>query len=294
MYKTNSQLRTQAREALSGKWGVAILMNLVITGVSVIFSTSTGENVSISFGSLIGTLLSVLLTVGISGFMLKICCGQKDQATFADIIYGFQSYPGKALLLYLLTILYLLPGTLIFALLITVMVFSIFAGSGISLYDFLYGETYIAPDTALSFLGLFLVLAIGYLLYALYIDLTYSMIFYVLLDYPDLQANEIWKRSKQLMKGNRLRLLGLELSFLGWAILCIFTAGIGFLWLSPYMQATQAAFYLNLVQQQSSKPQNTSIAAHIAQAMPSQMESPQADQAADSHNYTGIDQDTFK
>ena len=294
MYKTNSQLRTQAREALSGKWGVAILMNLVITGVSIIFSTNVNENVSISFGSLIGTLLSVLLTVGVSGFMLKICCGQKDQAAFADIIYGFQSHPGKALLLYLLTILYLLPGTLIFALLITVMVFAIFAGSGVSLYAFLYGEAYIDPDAAISFLGLFLVLAIAFFIYALYIDLTYSMIFYVLLDYPDLPTNEIWKRSKQLMKGNRLRLLGLELSFLGWAVLCIFTFGIGFLWLSPYMQASQAAFYLDLVQQQAAKSQNTSIAAHIAQAAPIQTESPLTDQEQDAGQYNGIDKNTFQ
>ena len=31
--------------------------------------------------------------------------------------------------------------------------------------------------------------------------------------------------------------------FIGWGILCVFTLGIGTLWLLPYMQTSIAAFY---------------------------------------------------
>jgi len=46
------------------------------------------------------------------------------------------------------------------------------------------------------------------------------------------------------MKGNKWRLFCLRLSFIGWDLLCaLFTLGIGFLWLNPYKQVAEAAFY---------------------------------------------------
>ena len=35
----------------------------------------------------------------------------------------------------------------------------------------------------------------------------------------------------------------LEISFLGWSILNLFTLGIGSLWLNPYVEVSRAAFY---------------------------------------------------
>lgn len=52
--------------------------------------------------------------------------------------------------------------------------------------------------------------------------------------------------SRNLMNGYKGQLFWLDLSFLGWTILAIATFGIGFLWLNPYIHATNAAFYNNL------------------------------------------------
>ena len=38
----------------------------------------------------------------------------------------------------------------------------------------------------------------------------------------------------------------LDLSFIGWALLAVLTAGIGNLWLVPYMTVSRAAFYRSL------------------------------------------------
>ncbi|MBP5498796.1 MAG: DUF975 family protein [Muribaculaceae bacterium] len=73
--------------------------------------------------------------------------------------------------------------------------------------------------------------------------LSYSMTGYVLRDNPELSGNAAIERSMQLMKGHKLDLFVLYLSFIGWAILALFTCGIGFLWLAPYMQMTMAKFY---------------------------------------------------
>lgn len=53
---------------------------------------------------------------------------------------------------------------------------------------------------------------------------------------------EAISESKRLMKGNKLRLFFMELSFLGWQILCVLTLGIASLWVGPYMEAAKAAF----------------------------------------------------
>lgn len=52
--------------------------------------------------------------------------------------------------------------------------------------------------------------------------------------------------SRKLMDGYKGKLFWLDLSFIGWHILALATAGIGYLWLSPYISATKAAFYEQL------------------------------------------------
>lgn len=54
--------------------------------------------------------------------------------------------------------------------------------------------------------------------------------------------------SRKLMDGYKTDLFCLKLSFIGWHILAFLTLGIGYLWLNPYISATEAAFYNELTQ----------------------------------------------
>ncbi len=76
--------------------------------------------------------------------------------------------------------------------------------------------------------------------------LRYSMAIYILHDAPELTGMEALGRSREMMEGHKGKLFGLYLSFIGWAILCLFTLGIGYLWLAPYMKASETCFYENL------------------------------------------------
>lgn len=76
--------------------------------------------------------------------------------------------------------------------------------------------------------------------------LSYSMTYYILADNPDVTASEAINMSKRMMFGHKTDLFWLYLSFIGWAILCLFTFGIGFLWLLPYIQTSTAIFYENI------------------------------------------------
>ena len=72
---------------------------------------------------------------------------------------------------------------------------------------------------------------------------SYAMTYYVLRDHPELRFNGAINRSMDMMKGHKFDLFYLQLTFIGWLLLCILTAGVGLLWLAPYMNAAQAHFY---------------------------------------------------
>jgi uncharacterized membrane protein len=72
---------------------------------------------------------------------------------------------------------------------------------------------------------------------------SYSMTFFILADNPSMGINEAITHSRELMDGNKGRLLCLYVRFIGWSFLCILTLGIGTLWLIPYISAAVAAFY---------------------------------------------------
>ena len=74
----------------------------------------------------------------------------------------------------------------------------------------------------------------------------YAMTPYVMNDRPDLDADDCIHESRMMMKGYKWKLFCMDLSFIGWAILCLFTLGIGLLWLQPYIEASHAKFYEEL------------------------------------------------
>ena len=74
----------------------------------------------------------------------------------------------------------------------------------------------------------------------------YSMATYIMAENPTIAPSEAIERSKALMNGRKGDLFCLDLSFIGWALLGALTAGIGYLWLAPYMTVSHAAFYRSL------------------------------------------------
>lgn len=75
---------------------------------------------------------------------------------------------------------------------------------------------------------------------------TYAAVPYLMAEKPDLSHQEALQCSRAMMDGNRMRLFCLHFSFIGWDILATLTLGIGHLWLRPYKQAAEAAFYRDL------------------------------------------------
>ena len=72
---------------------------------------------------------------------------------------------------------------------------------------------------------------------------SYAMSGYIQAEHPEFEAEDILALSQTMMEGNRWRFFCLQVSFIGWDILCALTGGLGNLVLRPYKQAAFAAFY---------------------------------------------------
>ncbi len=76
---------------------------------------------------------------------------------------------------------------------------------------------------------------------------SYAMTYYISEDHKDYTVDQCIETSRSMMNGYKWKLFLLHLSFVGWFFLALlFTFGIGFLWLKPYIESSNAVFYEEL------------------------------------------------
>lgn len=71
----------------------------------------------------------------------------------------------------------------------------------------------------------------------------YSMVPYILAEYPNLSTDEVLQISKDMTYGHKMDMFILDLSFIGWYFLGSLLFGIGILFVDPYKEATYARLY---------------------------------------------------
>lgn len=101
------------------------------------------------------------------------------------------------------------------------------------------------------FVGLFTFLwSLLFIIPGIIAGYSYYMAFFIYAENKEIGALEAIRQSKQMMKGHKMDAFVLELSFIGWALLCIITFGIAAIYVIPYMQTSMAKFYLAIKPQQ--------------------------------------------
>ncbi|MBO4589093.1 MAG: DUF975 family protein [Bacteroidales bacterium] len=75
---------------------------------------------------------------------------------------------------------------------------------------------------------------------------SYAMAIYISKDKPELSAEECIQESRRMMSGYKGKLFLLDLSYIGWVLLCILTCGILSLWVAPKMETAHVLFYEDL------------------------------------------------
>lgn len=187
MLKQNSELRAEARAALTDKWVMAAIATLI-------YSAVVGGLSAIPVVGILILLLTLPIAYGYAIVILDVFRG--SDVNIGGLFDGFSDY-GRIIGTKLLQAIYMLWTLLL-----------------------------VIP---------------GIIKYY-----SYAMTDFILKDQPELANNGAIEKSMAMMEGNKMKLFLLDLSFIGWAILCLFTLGIGYFFLQPYMQAAHAAFYEDL------------------------------------------------
>ncbi|MDD4715149.1 MAG: DUF975 family protein [Oscillospiraceae bacterium] len=118
-------------------------------------------------------------------------------------------------------------------------------GSFLSLFDAFYDAGRVILTGILTYIFIFL-WSLLFIIPGIIAAYRYRMAFFILLDYPEVSALEAIAMSKEMMRGHKMDLFLLDLSFIGWLLLVPFTCGILGLWVAPYSLASAGNFYAAL------------------------------------------------
>lgn len=229
-----ADFRSIARDVLRGKWKIAVLVGLVASMLGAVDGMGPEVKVNVEASNVKASLELAGNTIFSTGGSLN-----SDLGAF---MVGKYTY---------IMIAVLLTGALYFVLGSIIEVG--YAKFNLNLVDKLEGTF----ENLFAYFSYWKTTAVAKLLRSIYLllwsllfiipgiiaALSYAMTEYILAENPEISAGEAINLSKQMMDGNKWRLFCLRLSFIGWDILCGFTLGIGYLWLNPYKQAAEAAFY---------------------------------------------------
>ncbi|MBO5452376.1 MAG: DUF975 family protein [Clostridia bacterium] len=234
--KIAEDFRRIARNALMNKWLIAVAVGLVasilggISGGGPEFKVNIdGSNISMNFNVAGQTIKSIGTNGGVDSEVGAIILASLPIIIIASLFAA---------------VIYFVLGS--------------FIGVGYAKFNLnLVDKKNAAFETLFEYFSHWKTTTIARLLRALYVFLwsllfiipgivagfSYAMTDYILAEDPELTADEAISQSKSIMMGNKWRFFCLQFSFIGWDILATLAFGIGHLWLTPYKQATYAAFY---------------------------------------------------
>lgn len=222
---TASEIRKEAREKLAGKWGKVAFQVFIYAVITYLIAKV------LSFFPLINSIVSLIISAPLSyGLLLsifKIIDAEESDFSYVSFLSNGFTYFGKVWGILFYIFLKLFIPLLLY---IASMVLYVIA-------NFQFNQ---------ALLSLSSVLGIASSIYLVIKELSYCLAFYISYEMPAMTAKEAVEKSGELMRGNVWSFFCLNLSFIGWAILCVFTFGIGLLWLFPYIMTADICFYRNL------------------------------------------------
>ncbi|MCQ4636012.1 DUF975 family protein [Anaerovorax odorimutans] len=244
----SSNLRALGRNALAGKWKIAIIAVLIYQ-VCISLPALILDQL---FGRTLGELYNNLYYNNSYGM---------------DVVEGI-SYGAQKISAMSGVYVFLVTGA--FTLGLTIFFINLFRAKSTDAAQVFSGFEQFFKALGLMFMiGLFTFLwTLLFIVPGIIAMLRYSQAFFILADDPDKGVMECINESKWLMHGNKAKFFCLQLSFIGWILLTSFGIGVvsGFLgvfigggstmmivinwilglaicWVTAYVTATEAAFY---------------------------------------------------
>ena len=205
------------------------LTGIITLAVSLIVDLSTVPGTIIYYAIMfLVSVLTGLFSSGSAYLYLKLICGRP--VSVGDLFYGFQLCPDKAIIIQawitLLTYISSLPQII----LNYMMLANVNHLNKVMNLMLPYALSLIFSGVVSVMLGLF-----------------YAQTYFLLHDFPQYTAKELLQKSRRLMVHHKGRLFYLYVSFLPLMLLGFLSFGLALLWVVPYMAATEAEFFLDLI-----------------------------------------------
>lgn len=233
--------RSRALDVLRGNWKPYVLASLVLfllviaieVPLQLLLKTRPGLAMAILYPLMFLVYIPIAYAYNVG--MLDKYRGA-EAPLCGHMFRLFKAEYGRGLLAYLLMMVYVLLmviGVVLVAVLLT------------ALIGACTGDVHAFVDNGpfmWVYLGFILVGMIPVMIWAYAV----SQMMYLAHERKELKLRECLKLSKKMMKGHKLQLFCLQLSFIGWILLGYCTLCIGLLWVLPYMCMAQAIFFDDL------------------------------------------------
>ena len=226
--KTNTFFKDSALNALRGNWGKAILAVLVyfLIALAVVGPVS---------------YTSIRMQDLMNGTSFSTLSDAMDLVKDPDFLAAQKTTNGVSSLTFLLEIFLLLPLEVAFLNSFRKLLVN---GDNNMLGNLFNFSNYWRKVGGMLLVGIFTFLwSLLFIIPGIIKAFSYAMTPYILDENPELGASEAIHRSRMMMKNHKFDLFWLYLSFIGWFLLCCITCGLGFIWLTPYIDTAKAAFY---------------------------------------------------
>ena len=211
-----SEIRREAREVLSGKWGKGVCIILAYTLISFIVGFIQGlfeDKLFIrSIINLAYYIISIPLSFGLIVSFIKLKRNE-DVSVFSFIEEGFSRFAKSLGIAFHTFIKLILPMILLVV------------SSIISFVAAFFNLSSTSTSVFLSLLAT--ILSIASVVWLVCKAFLYVISYYIGFDNPNLSSKECVNKSAEIMKGKILKYIGLQLSFIGWIILIILSFYLG-------------------------------------------------------------------
>ncbi len=223
-----TKIKASARKKLNGKYKVPVIATLIYLIMQItcyIIASLIKEPPMAIFLSLIVTSLFYM---GFLQIMIKIA--RRKKASLDELFQRTDTFFRCAAI----TIVLLAINTL-FAILQYTSINSLFV------FITYQADLNVALSSFMIVVGLILSIIIAVFWITLVICLSQSYL--ILYDHENMPLGDIFRQSMDMMDGHKLDYIIMCITFFLWFLLGIFTLGIIWLWIIPYMNVTMVNFY---------------------------------------------------
>lgn len=223
-----TKIKAKARKSLTGKYTdvvIAILIYGLLMGMCYATAAFIKEPPMIIF---LGLIITSLFYMGLLQIMIKIARNKKT--SFNELFQRTDAFFRCAAI----TIVFIAVNAICALLEFT-------AVNSLCVFISYQTDLNIALSSFMIVVGIILSAAI--MVFWIVLMLCLSQSYFILYDNEDMPLGDIFRTSMDMMDGHKTDYLILCLSFVGWMFLGLFTMGILYLWLIPYMGVSMTNFY---------------------------------------------------